>query len=70
VIIEFLVESELICDAQTVLEARDNQMKMTPLHIAALNPDPMAVRLELIQIIIIIYCKLRHLFTLYACGNL
>ena len=43
--IEFLIDSELICDAQTVLEARDNQMHMTPLHIAALNPDPMAVKL-------------------------
>ncbi len=44
---QFLADSEMLPDAQTILEATDDHMKMTPLHVAALNTDPKAARLNL-----------------------
>ena len=44
---DFLEEIEMLSDAHSILEATDDQMRMTPLHVAALNSDPTAVRWEL-----------------------
>ena len=44
VVVDFLIEIEMMSDAQTLFEARDSQMKMTPLHIAVMNPNPLATR--------------------------
>ena len=47
VIVDFLEEIEMLSDAHSILEATDDQMRMTPLHVAALNSDPTAVRWDL-----------------------
>jgi len=39
---DFLEQIEMLPDAHNILEATDDEMRMTPLHVAALNPDPKA----------------------------